>query len=207
MFDDREDAARKLTLKLLKLVKVKNIVVIALPRGAVAMGKIIAEYLEAPLDILVLRKMGAPYNPELAIGVVGPKKTTVWNLDILKKLRLSKQEKERIKNEKEQERDNLEKILRAGKSPLSLKGKTVILVDDGIATGATVMAARKFLLKENVKRIILATPVIAKDTFKTLDKSFDRIVTLRKPEVFFAVGQFYRIFPQVTNEEVISLLK
>lgn len=207
MFLNREDAARRLSLKLLRSIRGKDIVVIALPRGAVVMGKVIAEYLEASWDVVVLKKIGAPRNPELAIGVVGPNNTFVWNMDILKKLRLSKAEKEEIKKKKENERYDLEKTLREKKRPIPLKEKTIILVDDGVATGATVMAARKFLLKEGVKKIILATPVIAKDTFNEISKSFDRVVTLRKPEHFFAVGQYYLNFPQVSNKEVIELLK
>ncbi|MCL4354217.1 phosphoribosyltransferase [Patescibacteria group bacterium] len=207
MFDNREDAAHKLILKLPKAYENKKTVVIALPKGAAVMGKVIANYLGVPLDIIVLKKMGAPFNPELAIGVVGPKKTVVWNQEIIKKLGLTSLEKEKIKREKEEQREHLETILRSGKKKLNLKNKTIYLVDDGVATGATVMAARKYLLKESVDKIILITPVIAKDTFKRINKYFNKIIALRKPDVFFAVGQFYRVFPQVENREVVSLIK
>ncbi|MCL4354288.1 phosphoribosyltransferase [Patescibacteria group bacterium] len=207
MFDNREDAAHKLTLKLPKAYENKKTVVIALPKGAVVMGKVIANYLGVPLDIIVLKKLGAPFNPELAIGVVGPKKTVVWNQEIIKKLGLTSLERDKIKREKEEQRERLEIVLRSGKKQLNLKNKIIYLVDDGVATGATVMTARKYLLKENVDKIILITPVIAKDTFKRINKYFNKIITLRKPEVFFAVGQFYRVFPQVENREVISLIK
>lgn len=207
MFDNREDAAHKLTLKLPKAYDIKKTVVIALPKGAVMMGKVIADYLNVSFDIVVLKKMGAPFNPELAIGVIGPKKTVVWNKEIIKKLGLTFLEKEKIKKEKEEQRENLEITLRSGKKQLNLKNKIVFLVDDGVATGATVMAARKYLLRENVRKIILVTPVIAKDTFKKINKYFDKIITLKRPEVFFAVGQFYRVFPQVEDREVVSFIK
>lgn len=206
MFNDREEAAHLLALELLKAVKSKDVVVIALPRGAVGMGKIIAELLNSSLDILVLKKMGAPHNDELAIGVLGPNKTIFLNKDIIESLRLTKQEVKEIRTEKENERQRLEKKLRRGKAIL-VKGKTVIVVDDGVATGATVLAAEKYLRQEGAKKIILATPVISKDVLSNIKKYFDMVICLKKPRLFYAVGQFYRNFSQVTDQEVIDLLK
>lgn len=207
MFESREQAAQKLTLKILKKVNPKKSVVIALPRGAVMMGKIISEYLSIPLDILVIKKIGLPLNPELAIGAAAPKNTVFWNEDIINKLYLSKKELKVFWAKKEKERKELEKKLRSGRSPISVKGKDVILVDDGVATGATVTVAYKYLKKAKARKIILAIPVVAKDIYPEIKKSFDDVIVLKKASDFFAVGQFYSHFPQITNQEVINLLK
>ncbi|HZJ18127.1 MAG TPA: phosphoribosyltransferase family protein [Patescibacteria group bacterium] len=201
MFDSREEAAQMLSIKLLSLVKEKNIVVLALARGAITMGKIIANYFSVPFDILVFKKIGVSQNKELAIGVIGPKNTIFWNNDILKKLGLSKKEIISLKKQKEKERRRLEKELRLGRKPLELLDKTVILIDDGVATGATVMAARIYLRKQKVEKIILATPVIAKDTYKEIKEFFDKIIFIKKPRNFHAVGEFYKNFRQVGNKE------
>lgn len=201
MFDSREEAAQMLSIKLLSSVKEKNIVVLALARGAITMGKIIANYFSVPFDILVFKKIGVSQNKELAIGVIGPKNTIFWNNDILKKLGLSKKEIISLKKQKEKERRRLEKELRLGRKPLELLDKTVILIDDGVATGATVMAARIYLRKQKVEKIILATPVIAKDTYKEIKEFFDKIIFIKKPRNFHAVGEFYKNFRQVGNKE------
>jgi len=206
MFESREQAAKKLTLKILGKVKPKNSIVIALPRGAVVMGKIIADYLAVPLDILVTKKIGLPLNPELAIGAVAPKNTVFWNKDILNKLYLSKKDLKELQSKKEKERKLSEKRLRNGKKPINIKGKDVVLVDDGIATGATVIAAQKYLRKAKARKIILAVPLIAKDIFLEIKKAFDEVIVLKKAPDFYAVGQFYANFPQVTDKEVINLL-
>jgi predicted phosphoribosyltransferase len=207
MFENREEAAQLLSVKLLSSVKEKNIIVIALARGAVVMGKIIANYFSVPFDILVLKKIGAPLNSELAIGVIGPKNTVFWNKDILKRLMLSKEEVSLLRKLKEKERKALEKKLRLGKKPLNLFNKIVILVDDGIATGATVMAAEIYLRKQKVNKIILATPVIARDTYKEIKEYFDKIIFIKKPKNFYAVGEFYKNFRQIEDREVREILK
>lgn len=206
MFESRQDAAQLLTVKLLKAVKDKDIVVLALAKGAVPMGKIIADYFSCPFDTIVCKKIGAPLNNELAIGAVAPKNIIYWNKDVLKRIGLSRNTLKKLKLEKEGERKKLEKKLRSGKASIEIKNKTVVLIDDGVATGATVMAALLSLKKQKANKIILAVPVIAKDTFKDLRKSFDKIITLKKADNFYAVGQFYRNFKQVTDEEVTKIL-
>lgn len=207
MFDSREEAAQMLSVKLLASVKEKNIIVVALARGAVVMGKIIANYFSVPFDILVLKKIGAPLNKELAIGVTGPKNTVFWNKDILERLKLSKEKIVFLRKEKEKERKKLEKELRLGKKPLDFFNKTIILIDDGVATGATVMTAQSYLRKQKVKKIILATPIIAKDTYKEIKTFFNKVIFIKKPKNFYAVGQFYKSFRQVENREVKKIFK
>jgi predicted phosphoribosyltransferase len=204
MFEDREEAASKLCLKLRRVVKDKDIVVIALARGGVVLGKIIADYLKAPLDVLVVKKIGAPLNNELAIGAVGPEGAVYWNNDLCKALGLSQKEKSELKREKERQRREQEELLKV--KHIDFNKKSVILVDDGIATGATAIAASRFLKKKNVKEVILAIPVISKDTLFSIKRYFDMVCSLEIVEDFYAVGEFYRNFPQIENEQVIRIL-
>lgn len=206
MFEDREDAARKLTVKLKKVIR-KDFLVAALTRGGVVLGKVIADSFKLPLEALVVKKLGAPHNPELAIGAVGPKGITYFDQDLIESLGATEDYKKFAVWEKSKEVASLEKMLKGNRKPLDYKNKKVILVDDGVATGATVMCAYNFLKNEKAKTIILATPVIAKDTLSSIRKYFDRVVSLHTASEFYAVGEFYRNFPQISNEEVASILK
>lgn len=204
MFENREEAASKLCLKLKNVAKGKDIVVIALVRGGVVLGKIIADYFKAPWDILVVKKIGAPGNNELAIGAVAPGNIVYWNRNLCKELGLSKKEKIELKNEKEKQRRAQEKLL--GGRHIDFREKSIILVDDGVATGATVIAASKFLKKNGAKEVILAVPVISKDILVNIKRYFDIVCILKSLYNFYAVGQFFRNFPQVENEQVIAIL-
>ena len=206
IFSDRKEAGELLLTKLESFKKLKNLLVIAIPRGGVIIGKVVANKLKVPLDIIVIKKIGAPYNQELAIGAVGPKNSVFWDNDLIRKLNLNKTQLAELKNQKIKERNEREYILRQTKKPLMLKNKTVILVDDGVATGSTVLCAQKYLKKQKVKILILAAPVIAKETYTQIRTFFDRIITLNIQGSFYAVGQFYRNFPQITDEEVVSIL-
>ncbi len=205
MFEDREQAGYQLAQKLESFSKIQNILVLGLARGGVAVAKIISTFLNAPLEALVVKKIGAPDNPELAVGGVAPKKTVFWNEELIQSLGINNEEKNRLKKLKEIEREEQEKVLRGGK-PLEILGKTVILVDDGVATGASVVAAALFLKKEKAKKIVLATPVIAKDTLRYIKRYFDSMIYLKSADEFQAVGQFYRSFPQIEDEEVKNIL-
>lgn len=204
MFEDREEAASKLCLKLKSVVKDKDIVVIALARGGVVLGKIIADYFKAPLDVLVIKKIGSPLNSEFAIGAVGPKNTVYWNYDLCKALGLSQTEKLKLRKEKEEQRRAQEKLFKS--CHIDFKKKSVILVDDGVATGATAITAAIFLKKEKAQEIILAIPVISKDTVLNIKRYFDKVCSLKIIKAFYAVGQFYRNFPQIENDQVIKIL-
>lgn len=206
MFENREDAARKLTIKLRKIIQGKDFVIAALTRGGVVLGKVIADYFKLPLEALVVKKLGAPHNPELAIGAVGPKGITYFDEELIESLSVTRDYQQSEVFEKSKEVKNLEKILKIKPKSLRIKNKKVIIVDDGVATGATVMCAYNFLKNEEAKTIILATPVIAKDTFNSIKKYFDRVVSLHVASEFYAVGEFYRNFPQISNEEVSSIL-
>ncbi|OGH17678.1 MAG: hypothetical protein A3C22_02240 [Candidatus Levybacteria bacterium RIFCSPHIGHO2_02_FULL_37_10] len=212
MFENRTDAAELLSSKLNNFKKIKNLLIIAIPRGGVVLGKIISNRLKAPLDIIVVKKISAPSNPELAIGAVGPENVTYWDKNLLKEIGASKNKsfdrlRTKIKYQKEKERSSLENTLRGERPSYDIKEKTVILVDDGVATGATVRVALNYLKKKNAKKIILAVPVISEATFNEIKSYFDKIVVLDVEKKFYAVGQFYKEFYQVENEEVINILK
>ncbi len=210
MFENRIEAGKLLARKLASFKNKKNAVVIGITRGGVVLAKEISWVLNIPLDIIVIKKIGAPYNPELAIGAVGPLaklgKTVYWDESLCRRLGVSEKEKRSLLKVKSKERENLEKILRIKKSSESFEKKIIILVDDGVATGATVLCARRFFEEEKAKSVILATPVIVKDTFNNIKQYFNRIVVLKIPEEFYAIGQFYKEFGQVENEQVKNLL-
>lgn len=205
MFEDRQQTGFLLAKKLEKFAERKDVLVLGLARGGVVTAKIIATFLNAHLDALIVKKIGSPNNEELAIGAVGPKSVIYWNKDLVERLRVSKEEKNMLKILKITERNLQEKLLR-GNKPLEISGKTVILVDDGVATGASVLVALKFLKKENAKKVILAIPIIARDVLRDIKKYFDMVITLKIEKDFGAVGEFYNNFPQVSNDEVIGIL-
>lgn len=201
VFEDRREAGFLLAKKLEKFAGNSNILVLGMARGGVLVAKVISTFLNVPMDIFVVKKIGAPNNPELAVGGVAPGNTVFWNEDLVQRLGIKPDLAEVLRQGKEKEREKQEKYLR-GDKPLEISGKTVILVDDGVATGASVVAGSKFLRKKMARGIILAVPVIAKDTLRDIKEYFDDIIFLKAVEEFHAVGQFYKNFPQIENEEV-----
>ena len=194
MFKNREEAGIKLAQKLSSYNKKAGVLVLGIPRGGVVTGYVVAKMLKVPFGVLVTRKIGAPNQPELAVGAVGPGEVAVLDKNLIKHLSVNAAWlKEEIKR------------FGQGKK-YDFKGKEVLLIDDGIATGSTAEAAIKYLKKVGAKRVILAVPVGPSDTIRRLNKLTDGVVILESPKVFSAVGQFYQNFPQVTDEEVMQLL-
>ena len=206
MFKDREEAGILLAKKLKKFVK-PNTLVLAIPRGGVVVGSVISNVLNLGFDVIVVRKIGAPLNPELAIGAVGPDDTVYWDRKLCENLGVAKLEMAKLKTIKSLEVLVRENIFRGNKKPLDVAGKIVILVDDGVATGATVIAAQKYLKKIGVKEVILAVPVISTEVLRGIKRYFDIVVALKIIKIFYSVGEFYKYFPQVENDEVVKLLK
>lgn len=206
-FEYRQQAGKLLGEKVASEARTTDSVVLGITRGGVVVAKEVAQKLHIPLDIIVVKKIGAPGNPELAIGAVGPQQTIFWDKRFAEDTGVDKQYKTASVKAKMDELATQESKFRSGKLPIPLAGKNVYLVDDGVATGTTVLCAREYLIKKKAKKIILAVPVIAEDSMKQCAKQFDRIITLRVEKDFRAVGQFYRDFPQVTDEEVIDILK
>lgn len=207
MFYDRKEAGEKLATILQKYKNHPQAVVLAIPRGGVVVGFTLAKILNLPLDIVVARKIGAPGNPEFAIGAVSEKGEVILNKEAVSSYHISQ---EYIEKESAAQRDEVKRRLteyRGKKKPLSLKDKIVIIVDDGIATGASIKAAIASIRAESPRRIILAVPVAPPETIEELKREVDEIFCLEKPEIFFAVGQFYQIFDQTSDEAVKKLLK
>lgn len=206
MFKDREDAARQLAKALEKYRNNGDVVVFAIPRGGVIIGRVIADCLDVPLDITVARKIGAPFNEEMAIGAVGPTGNPIIDEKAVRMLHIDEGYIERTIRKKMDEIKTRLENYRRNAEYRNLSGKKAILVDDGIATGYTVRAAIAFLKDLKAGKIILATPVIAPDTLAELKPRVNEVVYLLSKEPFYAVGQFYEEFGQVTDDEVIKLL-
>ncbi|TYP49214.1 phosphoribosyltransferase [Thermosediminibacter litoriperuensis] len=207
MFKDRIDAGKRLSQVLEKYKNAGNAVVFAIPRGGVVVARVVCDYLNIPLDIVVARKIGAPFNEELAIGAVVPGGRIILNEDAVTILRVSEGYIEKQRQRKIEEiKRRLEKY-RGSDAYGNLEGKTAIIVDDGIATGYTVKAAVEFVRSLNAGRIIVAAPVIAPDTLRELQDLVDEVAYIYSGEPFYAVGQFYREFPQVQDDEVLTMLK
>ena len=204
IFNDRTDAAKKLAEKLLWL-KNENPVILAIPRGGVVIGGVIASILNCKLDIIVSRKVGAPDNEELAIGAVMHDGSYFPNIEIAKTLNISENF---INKEIMQQRKEIEHRLMKfrGSKKYDLAGKTIVLVDDGIATGATMFVAAQWIRKQNPKKLIIAIPVGPLESISKLNKIADKIVVLQSPPVFNAVGEFYEIFDQISDEEVQKIM-
>jgi predicted phosphoribosyltransferase len=203
MFKDRVDAAQKLAKKL-EWIKKENPIILAIPRGGVVTGDVIAKTLGLSLDIIVSRKVGAPYNPELAIGAVVHDGSFFPNSYLINSLGISQEYLD------EQITEQLEEIKRRlmkfrGRKDYDLKDRTVVLVDDGIATGATVFVALDWIKKQNPKRIIVAIPVGPRDTIERLSKMAE-VVVLYDPVDFGAVGEFYNSFDQVEDYQVAEIM-
>jgi putative phosphoribosyl transferase len=207
IFLDRIDAGRRLAKKLETFAGRKDVLVLGIPRGGVPVAFQVASELEAPLDVFVVRKLGVPSHEELAFGAIATGGVRVLDKQIVEEVGISDSEIERITARQRQELNRRESVYRGGRPPLNLKGKTVILVDDGIATGASTLAAITALRELKPERIVLAAPVAPASTCRRLRRVVDDLVCLHTPEAFFAIGQFYEDFSQVSDEEVTSLLQ
>lgn len=205
MFLNRADAGQKLAQKLLKYRESSDIVVIGLPRGGVVVAAAVAAALDAPLDIIVPRKIGYPGNPELAIGAISEEGEGVFTPSLLKTVSEEYLHAEVRKEIMEAARRL--RVYRGDQPPLFLKNKVALLVDDGIATGATMRAAILSARKKGAAQIVVAAPVIAPDTLDQLRQEAEAVVYLVAPESFGAVGAFYHSFEQTSDEEVIRLLQ
>lgn len=207
MFADRTDAGRRLAAALVHL-RDRHPVVLALPRGGVPVGFEVAKVLAAPLDILLVRKIGAPFQPELAAAAIvdGAEPVLVRNEEVIRAYGIDEEWIEAEAARQLAEIERRRRLYCGDRAPVSLRGRTAILVDDGIATGTTVRAALRALARLAPARRVLAVPVAPPDTVASLAHEADEIVALKQPEWMGAVGQFYRDFTQTEDEEVVRLL-
>ncbi|MGZ4442318.1 MAG: phosphoribosyltransferase family protein [Nocardioidaceae bacterium] len=203
-FTDRVDAGRRLAARLSHLAG-EDVVVLGLPRGGVPVAFEVARALAAPLDVLVVRKLGVPFQPELAMGAVGEGGVTVHNERILDEARITVDELATVEQRERAEVDRRVPRFRSG-APTSLAGRTAVVVDDGIATGSTARAACQIARAKGADRVVLATPVAPPDRVASLRGDADEVVCLETPAYFVSIGSFYDDFSQTSDEEVVDLL-
>ena len=213
LFRDRTDAAKQLAERLYWLKNEiqenkSSVVIVAVPRGGVAIGNIIASQLGTKLDLVVSRKIGAPFNPELAIGAVMPDGSYFLN-DVAEMMNVSQ---DYIESQIEKEVKEIDRRLtefRGNREYYNkLEDKIVVLVDDGIATGATILASAKWIKdKHNCKQLVIAVPLAPREILEDLNRAADKVIVLYTPEPFGAVGRFYHDFNQVSDDEVKEMMK
>jgi putative phosphoribosyl transferase len=215
IFNDRINAAERLASRLLEYLQEveeqekESLIILAIPRGGVIIGHIIASVLGAKLDIVVSRKIGAPFNPELAMGAVMPDGSSYLNYEIIRALNIPQ---DYIKIQSEIQAKEIERRLISFRGSKDygneMEGKIVVLVDDGIATGATILASAKWIRnKHNCKKLVIAVPVAPRDITDDLNQVADKAIVLYYPIHFEAVGQFYKNFEQVSDTEVKEIMK
>jgi predicted phosphoribosyltransferase len=202
---DRMEAGEKLAQKLKGIKNIPNPLVLALPRGGIPVGLEIAHYLNAPFDIWLVRKLGVPHNEELAMGAISYGNEIVLNEEIIHKLAIPETSIDREIQLEKAELERRNQVYRQGREAPEVRGMDVILVDDGLATGATMRAAISSLRKQSPRRIIAALPVAPVDVYEILADA-DQIICLKTPEPFYGVGMHYKSFPQLSDGEVKDML-
>jgi len=207
IYKDRKDAGLQLASRLTEYKDREDVLVLALPRGGVVIGYEVAKALNCLLDIIIIRKIGFPGQTELAIGAVSETGAVVLNEDIISTYTVSKEYIEEEISRQKKEISRRITLYRSGKGIPPLDGKIIILVDDGVATGATIKAAISTLKKEKIVRLVAALPVSSKDAEEEIKKTVDEWVCPETPVDFAAVGNYYQDFTQVSDEEVVELLK
>ncbi len=206
IFANRTKAGQELALHLRKYAKRNDVIVLGAPRGGVPVAFEVATELRAPLDVFVLRKLGVPGREELAFGAIASGGIRILDRNIVEGLGITGSDIERVTRAEIQELERRERAYRGGRPPLDVSGLTIILVDDGIATGSSMRAAIRALRQMKPARIVIAVPVAPPSTRNQLQFEADELVCLEMPEPFYGVGQFYDDFSQVSDEEVKELL-
>lgn len=204
---DRQEAGRLLADKLTSYRGRGDTIVLGLPRGGVVVAFEVAQALAAPLDVFLVRKLGAPGGEELAVGAIASGGVRVMNQEVVHALGLGQAQIEAIAAREQAELGRRERAYRGQSAPLDLAGKTVIVVDDGLATGASMRSALRSLQSHRPARLILAVPVAPRSTCTAIEREVDEAVCLMTPEPFYAIGQWYLDFAQISDEEVVRLLR
>jgi len=207
IFLDRAEAGRELLKRLAAYANRRDVLVLAIPRGGVPVAFEVALGLRAPIDIFTVRKLGVPGREELAFGAIASGGHRFLDTEIVEAVGISDLEIERITARENLELERREHLYRSGLPPLALEGRTVILTDDGIATGSSVQVAITALRQRNPSRIVVAVPVAPASTCRRLRKEVDDLVCVQMPDSFYAIGEFYQDFSQVSDETVTSLLR
>ena len=206
MFRDREDGARKLAAALQEF-KSRHPLILAIPRGGVVTGAVLAQELGGDLDVVLSRKLRAPRQPELAIGAISEDGQVHWNRRAVEALGVTDDYLDEEKQHQLSEIARRKRLFRSVRPEAAISGRTVIVTDDGIATGSTMMAALQTVRPQRPKELIVAVPVAPFDRLAAFEERCDKVVCLHSPADFLAVGQFYEKFPTVEDEDVVELLK
>ena len=206
IYRDRKDAGEQLALRLSEYAKRDDILVLALPRGGVPVAYEVARVLNAPLDIFLVRKLGVPGHEELAMGAISTGGVRVINADVVDYLRIPARVVDTVVDTELRELERRERLYRGARTEPDVSGKTVILVDDGLATGSTMRAAVEGLAQQNPARVVVAVPVSAPETCDEYRMGVDEIICAQTPEPFMGVGMWYQDFSQTTDAEVRDLL-
>lgn len=205
-YSNRSEAGEILA-GLLADLDLEDPVVLGLPRGGVVVAAPVAEHLEAPLDVLVVRKLGVPWHPELGMGAIAEGEVVLVNRDLMERVGVTDRELERVERREREEMERRARLYRQGSAPAVVEGHTALIVDDGLATGFTARAAIAAARRRNATSVILAVPVGAPSTVQDLEALADRVVCPTQPSNLGAVGAWYRDFEQVEDAEVIELLR
>jgi predicted phosphoribosyltransferase len=205
-FADRHEAGRLLGEALAKRLAGRDVLVLALPRGGVPVAYHVARALGAPLDVFIVRKLGVPGHEELAMGAIASGGVRVLNREVLDAIPIAQRAIDAVAEREERELQRRERDYRGARPPIDVRGKTVVIVDDGLATGSTMRAAVQALRKMAPSAIVVAVPVAASSTCEDFRREVEDVVCLRTPEPFQAVGLWYENFDQTTDEEVHDLL-
>jgi putative phosphoribosyl transferase len=209
VFRNRAEAGALLATEVsrrLSGVESNGIVVLGLPRGGVPVAAAVATALGAPLDVIVVRKLGVPYQPELAMGAIGEGGLRVLNDEVLAVAGVRESDIAEVERRERVELERRAQLYRAGRPPTDLRGKTAVLVDDGIATGSTVAAAAQIARGAGAVSVLIATPVAPPSTIRRLAGVADEVIALRTPEHFFAIGEWYADFSPTSDAEVTRIL-
>ncbi|HEU5041607.1 MAG TPA: phosphoribosyltransferase family protein [Gemmatimonadales bacterium] len=205
-YENRSDAGRRLADRLARYAGTPSLIVLALPRGGVVIGAEVARRLGVPLDVLLVRKLGVPGHEELAMGAIASGGVRILSEDVIDALGISERDIAAVAAAEEDELERREQAYRGARTPPDVAGKTVILVDDGLATGSTMRAAAAALLAQGPRRLVVAVPVAPAATCEALRSEVDEVVCEVVPEDFHSVGEWYRDFRQTSDEEVRRLL-
>jgi len=205
-FHDRTDAGRAVAAELAEYAGRDDVLVLALPRGGVPVGYEVAAALGAPLDVFIVRKLGVPGHEELAMGALASGGVRVLNDAVVRQLQVPGRLVDAVAEREQEELERREREYRAGRPPPDVRGRTVIVVDDGLATGATMRAAAQALRRLGPARVVVAVPVAAEQTCDEFRDEVDDVVCAATPEPFFGVGMWYEDFSQTTDDEVRELL-
>ncbi len=207
IYRDRQEAGRAVARLLHHYAGRADVIVLGLARGGVPVAAEVATALHAPLDVLVVRKLGVPQYPEIALGALASGGTMVLNEEIIRHVGLTTSDVEAVRRVGQAELDRRERTYRGDRSPLDLKGRIVILVDDGLATGATMRAAIQSVRAHHPQRIVVAVPVGSRETSRSIASEVDELVCVHQPQPFYAVGVWYAVFDQTSDAEVRALLR